>query len=88
MIATQTKTVTYLEWLSIYYQYEGTEDEVEKEILDVNRRMVDEIFMEEWCLSHRSAQLYVLKQFEQEYLEDCKKNGWQRQTDKFWWENN
>ena len=68
MIATEPKLVTYLEWLSLYYSYEGTEDEVEKEMLYANRRMVDEISEEEWCLSYRSAQLYVLKQFEKEYL--------------------
>lgn len=85
-VTTLAKDLTFEQWLEMHYGYTGTEDEIEAAILEHNKASVDEVFKEEWCSTYRSAQMEVVKLFEEDYIKDSKEKGWERLTKRFWWE--
>lgn len=86
-VATLIQTLTFEEWLEKYYQYRGSDiEDIEKQILDKNRRMVDEFFEEDWCMSYRSAERHVIRLLQKEYVQDSIELGFVRATQRFWWE--
>ena len=80
------KALTFEKWLEMHYGYKGSDEEVEKEIIYRNARLVDEIFEEEWCMSYGHAKRTVIKQFQEEYVADSTNEGFKKLTEGFWWE--
>ncbi|MCU5076948.1 hypothetical protein OB985_05075 [Bacillus cereus] len=85
-VTTLSKGFTFEQWLEMHYGYTGTEEEIEAAILEHNKTAVAEVFKEEWCTTYRSAQMEVVKLFEEDYIKDSQKQGWERLTKRFWWE--
>lgn len=81
-----SKALTFEQWLEMNYGYKGSDEEVEKEIIYRNTRLVDEIFEEDWCMSYDHAKRTVIKQFQEEYVADSINEGFKRLTERFWWE--
>lgn len=88
--ATETKkeTLTFMEWLEKYYGFTGaTLEEVEEKVLYANKRITDETFEDEdFPFSYSSAERDTMKMFQEEYIEDAEKYGFERGTKLFWWE--
>ncbi|MFE4029307.1 hypothetical protein ACFX4N_24455 [Priestia sp. YIM B13551] len=82
----EIRELSFMEYLERYYGYVGTEEEVEKEILFNNRRLVREYFEEEWCLSYKHAQREVITDLQKEYIKDAKEFNFIRSDKIFWWE--
>ncbi|MEH7210112.1 hypothetical protein V7094_28555 [Priestia megaterium] len=88
LTATKKETLTFLQWLEKYYQFTGAnEDEVYEKVLYANKRITDEIFEDEdFPFSYSSAERRTMKMFQEEYIEDAEKYGFERSKDLFWWE--
>lgn len=80
------KELSFMEYLEQYYGYTGSQENVEQEILNGNRRLVDEYFDDKPYFSYEYAQREVIKDFQKEYIKDAEVFNFVRKDKLFWWE--